>query len=516
MAEDASVGRAGVPLTSTSDARLRLVASLLAPRYTLGDVETRASAITALALGLWMDALVAGTGAGLNVPVWVASTAGAVLLAGRRFRRPVPRDRALLLVLAALLFSVFAWRDSVALRVFGWLGGTSLLFLGAALPAGADVRGLGVTAVLIAAARSAVAFGASGWIVAYRLLSGVSARRGGSLRALLRPALLAAPLLVVFGSLFVAADAVFEAQVARVFDINLDAVGPHVFRVLFGGWVSLALLWTGVATVPPHDIDADFPERHRLRRLEVSLVLGSLAVLFALFVAVQVRYLFGGASLVRASVTLTYGQYARRGFFELVIAALLLLPVLAGVNWARERSTPARRLFLGLAGALGLLLLVILASAWQRLAIYREAYGLTEARLYAVATLPWLVLTLATFFVIVVRGKMRVFLPLAGAYAVATLLALCTLNPDAFIVRTNAARVAEGQPFDAIYAASLSADAVPVLLSRLDAVPPEDRCEVSAALRRRATGPEDIRSWSYSRATASRQITPRLVELECG
>ena len=48
---------------------------------------------------------------------------------------------------------------------------------------------------------------------------------------------------------------------------------------------------------------------------------------------VQFRYLFGGAALVQVSETLTYAEYARRGFFELVAVAALLLPIMLLLDW---------------------------------------------------------------------------------------------------------------------------------------------------------------------------------------
>src|SRR5207237_7970866 len=58
---------------------------------------------------------------------------------------------------------------------------------------------------------------------------------------------------------------------------------------------------------------------------------------------IQVRYLFGGAELIATATGLTYGEYARRGFFELVTASALVLPLLTGADWlvrneSRERS----------------------------------------------------------------------------------------------------------------------------------------------------------------------------------
>jgi len=70
---------------------------------------------------------------------------------------------------------------------------------------------------------------------------------------------------------------------------------------------------------------------------------------------------------------------------------------------------------------------------------------------------------------------------------------LIAVNPDARIAGTNLERAGEmptatdpsGERVDAAYLASLSADAVPTLLARLDRLAPEDACIVSQGLLQR-------------------------------
>ena len=253
----------------------------------------------------------------------------------------------------------------------------------------------------------------------------------------MRSLLIAVPVLFVFGSLSVAADAVFAAQVGRVFNFGGSTIVAHGFWLLFGLWVATASLWNVGAVDLPNDVVASVPERHRLGRVEVAIILGSLATLFALFVIVQVRYLFGGEDVVQSSIGLTYAQYARRGFFELVAVALLLLPVLAGINWGRQQTGAGLRLFLVLTAVLIALVFVIMVSAWQRMAMYREAFGLTELRFYVVASLPLIGAALLWFFVTVARKRVEHFLAGAMAIVVLGLVAVIAVNQHAIIVGTN-------------------------------------------------------------------------------
>ena len=65
-------------------------------------------------------------------------------------------------------------------------------------------------------------------------------------------------------------------------------------------------------------------------------------LLFLAFVLVQFRYLFGGAELVRGLTGMSYADYARRGFFELVAVAALSLPLLLLADWWLDHRDPAR------------------------------------------------------------------------------------------------------------------------------------------------------------------------------
>ena len=59
-----------------------------------------------------------------------------------------------------------------------------------------------------------------------------------------------------------------------------------------------------------------------MRFTTTATVLAALDLLFLLFVALQARWLFGGAGVIEATTGLTVSEYARRGFFELVTAAV--------------------------------------------------------------------------------------------------------------------------------------------------------------------------------------------------
>lgn len=493
------------------------VARLIVPPIAIQPASVRIIGVLAALLAVWTDVLFHRTDLGINFPIWIASIVGLALFAGRRFGRAIPADRVAVLATAVLLCSVTAWRDSDPLKTFGILGTLSLLAVGFGLAPGLAVRRVSPMACVAAAVAAGISIAVAPW----RLAAGAwrtapRNRASAGLWLALRVLILAVPLLLIFGMLFKAADAVFAAQVDRIIDLNFDGVAPHVFWLVFGFVVGAAALMTSVAVTLPDEMEVTLPERHRLGRVEVGVTLGLLSTLFALFVGIQIRYLFGGEEAVLSSIDLTYAQYARQGFFQLVVASLLLLPVLAGIDWARRRDATSSRQFLAFSITLVALLFVIMASAWERLAIYREAFGLTELRFYAAATLPWLAIALVWFLVSVARRRMEYFLAGAALLAAVLLFALCVLNPDGFIARTNLSRLDDGRPFDAAYASNLSADAIPSLIDRIEMLPAAERCTLATTiLERRAAHDDGLRSWNWSRYQAARLTTANEDRLTC-
>ena len=105
------------------------------------------------------------------------------------------------------------------------------------------------------------------------------------------------------------------------------------------------------------------------------------------------------------SIDLTYAEYARRGFFELITVSGLVLPMLMAADWALSAQKQAAIRAFRIMSVVQLILVgLIMVSAAKRLLLYHDAYGLSESRLYAAAVLAWVAVSLAWFGVTVLRG----------------------------------------------------------------------------------------------------------------
>ena len=460
-----------------------------------------------------------------GVNLLLCGVAGALVLWGLSSRRGWPVSlEARCLIAGALLFLVaVAWRDAEALFALNVLAAVLLVTLAAARGGEAWVRQSRVTDVIaggIGVGISLIA-GPLGWLLGERDAAPVRPadeahpwrRRTG---AFARGAVLATPLLLVFGALLGEADPVFAQMVDDALRLNIQPVLEHLAVAAVLAWFTAGYLRAFLLRdrlVPASVTVAG----RRVGSLDIMSALWLMNALFALFVVVQLRYLFGGAGMVEVTPGLSYAEYARRGFFELVAVAALVVPVLLVADWAAAPERARDERMLRATSLVQLILVaVIIASALYRMWLYQEAYGLTEDRLLATAFMVWVALVLAWLAATVLRGRRQHFMVGAVAAAVLCLFLLNVMNPHAVIARVNAERAAEGHAYDAAYAAQLSADAVPALLAVLPRLPSEQRCTIIAGLRerwipQRAGG---WRTWNYGDWRA-RQLVRTSVSPSC-
>lgn len=325
----------------------------------------------------------------------------------------------------------------------------------------------------------------------------------------IRGALFAIPVFGLFAILLASADSVFSGFLGDLVPKPPASIGStlgHTAFILMLAWLVAGYL--AFAWEPPHASAAESGElRPRGDRfVEVMVVLSSVAALFALFVAFQFAYMFGGSRQAVAGGT-TYAEYARQGFFQL-LAVSVLTAVLVWVSmlWLRPLTGRRRALFRSVCAAMVLLTGVILASALKRLGLYEEAYGYTRLRVLSHA-FTYLIAGMLVVLVVQVFLDRDGLVP-AGAVALGfvVLFGLNLINPDAYIAGRNIDRASAVNPsWDLHYVTGLSADAVPVTAARLDELAPRQRAQMRRWICGTVEQPRSVREWNLgaSRAEAA-------------
>jgi hypothetical protein len=465
----------------------------------------------AAATGIAGQALLYAVGLGINVPILGFAVLVAGLAVSGWGRRLDPLDAWIPVAAAVVAVGPAIRTDSFTVlldlgTVAALLGASMAAFAGAAVTrrSAAAIAGLGVVVIgwtLVGVGRLAV--------LARRPRGETHSRPGlpPAAMGIARGLLIAVPVLVVFGMLFASADAVFASIASNLFGWQIDlgqaiersALALGTFWIVAGLVAVAAGIDRGVqAGVRPESpamqslgaaVAQPAPTVPRLGATEALTVLVTVAALFAIFVALQLAYLFGGLDTIAAG-GITYSDYARRGFFELVAVTALaggLVIVLYALVEHRGRA------FVWTALALAALTFVILASAAYRLRLYQDAYGWTELRFYIYATIAWMAVVIVGGSILLARERLHWLLHVMTIAALVVLIGVNAIGAQRHVADENVARLLDPAlvPEDGFvgldegYALWLEDDAVPALVRALPALSGEQRQTVMADLERR-------------------------------
>lgn len=235
---------------------------------------------------------------------------------------------------------------------------------------------------------------------------------------------------IVFIVLLSQADPIF-AQLVR--DLREQLLGRFIWTVV------IALILAVGLSIRQSQEDSPYQLKWFSRR-DAIVVVATVCMVIAGFLFVQWQYLFGSSHELLDVLNMSYSEYVRKGFVELLVATLIggVLSYLLAIK-LRNGETSGKRFWLLTAGNTVLVteLFALLISAYKRDLLYVETYGLTRVRIIGEVFLVWLacLLVLLLIFAIWHKLKERSVLLLFGVVTVVAWLGLQVINVDAIIAR---------------------------------------------------------------------------------
>lgn len=212
----------------------------------------------AAVLGVLGDVLLRATPWGLNVLLFNLVFAGGMLMLLRR-RAPEYLTLQTLSLFGALIFfaSMFVWRDSIELRVADTVAIVVILSVLFVPKMKVATQAAGVFHYAVAFLWSSLnAFFAPFLLIGSDIEWKSQASSGWSrhLFSALRGVAIATPILLIFGGLFAAADAVYEGWVQSIVNIAPETVFQHVLLFSLFSWLSAGYL-RGVIIQPSKTVE---------------------------------------------------------------------------------------------------------------------------------------------------------------------------------------------------------------------------------------------------------------------
>lgn len=272
----------------------------------------------------------------------------------------------------------------------------------------------------------------------------------------------AVPVLLVVVPLLIASDDAFRGMMENVLKNTWDTT----FKLIVGLMISPFVISYGISLKKGRV--AEFQEKKYKGVENVYLIsfLSSIALCYVLYLFSQLAYFFSAFRGFLPEGEMTYAQYARKGFFEMcVIAVINLVLVLTALLIARKKNGKVCGAVKALTTFIGVFTIVIISTAISKMVLYIDVYGMTVLRVTTSAFM----LFLSIVFICVI---LRIYISSINIPKVALLAAGCvvlvlgTVNVNGLCAKYNYESYQSGKldsiDIDALY--GLGEEGIPYIV----------------------------------------------------
>lgn len=298
------------------------------------------------------------------------------------------------------------------------------------------------------------------------------------------------PLLFVILALLASADMVFNHYIENIVKIfSISNLADTLFHIAITFIVSLytfGFLWSFKYENPTIEKDPKFKKSGSWEPITLITIIFVLCSVYLLFSIVQFSYLYGNGS-AKLPMGFSYAEYARKGFFQLIVVTLInFILLILSIRFSKKGSAAITR-----AANLSYSLLIgftynMLFSAYYKLNLYEKAFGYTRLRISVEAFMILLGLLLTIVLVGIWKQKFPV---LQSCFIVSiTLYVLFNyINIDKIIAKNNIVRYQQTQQIDVYYLQTLSYDASEELIQLLNIGDAKIKAEIQHYIKHEAS-----------------------------
>ncbi len=257
------------------------------------------------------------------------------------------------------------------------------------------------------------------------------------------------------------ADMVFSLKTKRfVMQLSTIISTNTIIKGVLG--IAAGLFLFGVLCNAHSDVtkQSDEVKQHQGDLIIINILLATILVVYTIFVVIQFKYLFAGSTLPKG---LTYTQYARKGFFELLaLTGVNIATILTVTRLTKSHSGKWLTFCKILCHYLCGVTIILLVSSFYRMFLYTNDDGLTRLRFFVMGFLIFEAIGLMITFIYIAKPKFNIVL----VYTVIALTYYTLLNivpADNIIAKNQIDKYTKGEREDVEYIFTLSADAVPAM-----------------------------------------------------
>lgn len=274
---------------------------------------------------------------------------------------------------------------------------------------------------------------------------------------------IAIPLMLIITALLVSADKVFSNMIENIF-FSFDFI--NIFNIVR---ITITVFFCSYAVFAALSLKTVYEKTESKNNYEpvtAIIITGALSFIYLIFSSIQIIYLFLGNMQLPSDYT--YAEYAREGFFQLLVVCILnLILVLICLHLFRDS-----KILKAILTIISLCTYIMIASSAFRMIMYINAYKLTFLRIFVLWSLAVISLLMAGITALIYFKKFPLF---TYSLVVVTILytALSFARPDYMIADYNLKQAEKAYSDDIRrdydsglrYLSKLSSDAAPIILN---------------------------------------------------
>lgn len=264
------------------------------------------------------------------------------------------------------------------------------------------------------------------------------------------------PLLLIILALLMSADGVF----ANAFDVifsKIEFIFTSDFIIdLIGRLIVISLVFVYIVCILYNIFNKDsaFQREYKEKQIIkshinpviVNTILTIINVVYLVFTGIQFLYLYSYVfSDAHLNTTLNLAEYARQGFFQLMIITIINFAIILLTNENQKKEETKNKYTKWMNVAMCIFTIVIAISAFMRMRLYESEYGYTFLRLMVYIILITEIIAIIPTIIYILKGKINLlksYLIIGITMYVVTNFA----NIDYLIAKNNINRVMNKMP----------------------------------------------------------------------
>lgn len=243
----------------------------------------------------------------------------------------------------------------------------------------------------------------------------------------------------IFGKIFIDT---FKAIIIEISKWNLYGISLRIVAILLSFLYLAAFIYT--LTLKYDKGEEETKQIKEKDNTTIKIILGTLNVMYLFFCIVQIKSLFIG------KVNVNYSQYARQGFFQLMIVSIINIITILIAKKSIKKETKVFNYINIMSIIMIIFTFIILISSAVRMHFYESAFGYTYLRLLVYCVLITEAIMLIPTIIYIIKPNIE----LAKIYLAIMLIVYLGMNYanfDKMIAKRNIERYEETGKIDIEY-----------------------------------------------------------------